>query len=103
MRYAGCGIGLGQSNPTYFLTTSTDQKYVMRKQPPGKLIKGAHRVDREVQACAFRFGSCMDISQLQACVCACVSSLGTGYQCTGARWISGAQSVQFVHRHKRAG
>eukprot|EP00929_Paragymnodinium_shiwhaense_P027012 TRINITY_DN15956_c0_g1_i1.p1 TRINITY_DN15956_c0_g1~~TRINITY_DN15956_c0_g1_i1.p1 ORF type:complete len:371 (+),score=80.62 TRINITY_DN15956_c0_g1_i1:69-1181(+) len=40
-------FGYGQSNPTYLLSTSSGQKYVMRKKPPGKLIKGAHAVDRE--------------------------------------------------------
>lgn len=40
-------FGYGQSNPTYFLETSAGQKYVLRKKPPGKLIKGAHAVDRE--------------------------------------------------------
>lgn len=36
----------GQSNPTYKLT-STSGVYVLRKQPPGKLLKSAHAVDRE--------------------------------------------------------
>ena len=36
----------GQSNPTYKLTTPSGQ-YVLRKQPPGDLLKGAHAVDRE--------------------------------------------------------
>lgn len=36
----------GQSNPTFLLTTSTGQ-YVLRRQPPGKLLKSAHAVDRE--------------------------------------------------------
>jgi len=36
----------GQSNPTYKLETATAQ-YVLRKQPPGKLLKSAHAVDRE--------------------------------------------------------
>eukprot|EP00931_Biecheleriopsis_adriatica_P031734 TRINITY_DN18577_c0_g1_i2.p1 TRINITY_DN18577_c0_g1~~TRINITY_DN18577_c0_g1_i2.p1 ORF type:complete len:395 (-),score=70.01 TRINITY_DN18577_c0_g1_i2:282-1418(-) len=40
-------FGYGQSNPTYFLETVAGHKYVLRKQPPGKLIKGAHAVDRE--------------------------------------------------------
>lgn len=41
-------FGFGQSNPTYLLTDSTSQKYVLRKKPPGKLIsKTAHQVDRE--------------------------------------------------------
>ncbi|CAE8619552.1 unnamed protein product [Polarella glacialis] len=40
-------FGYGQSNPTYFLETAAGHKYVLRKQPPGKIIKGAHAVDRE--------------------------------------------------------
>lgn len=36
----------GQSNPTYKLSTPSGQ-YVLRKQPPGELLKGAHAVDRE--------------------------------------------------------
>lgn len=37
----------GESNPTFYLRTSTGQEYVLRKRPPGKLLPGAHRVDRE--------------------------------------------------------
>lgn len=41
-------FGYGQSNPTYLLTASNGNKYVMRKKPPGKLLsKTAHQVDRE--------------------------------------------------------
>ncbi|HEY8351053.1 MAG TPA: phosphotransferase family protein [Sphingomonadales bacterium] len=36
----------GQSNPTYKLTTP-DRTYVLRRKPPGKLLKSAHAVDRE--------------------------------------------------------
>lgn len=36
----------GQSNPTYLLTTP-NKKYVLRRKPPGKLLRGAHAVDRE--------------------------------------------------------
>jgi aminoglycoside phosphotransferase (APT) family kinase protein len=45
----------GQSNPTYRLHTPSGS-YVMRKQPEGKLLKGAHAVDREfrVQAALAR-------------------------------------------------
>ena len=38
----------GQSNPTYKLSTRS-KSYVMRRKPPGQLIKGAHAVEREVQ------------------------------------------------------
>jgi aminoglycoside phosphotransferase (APT) family kinase protein len=36
----------GQSNPTYLLTTPA-KKYVLRRKPPGVLLKSAHAVDRE--------------------------------------------------------
>lgn len=36
----------GQSNPTFQLDTPS-QKYVLRSKPPGKLLRGAHAVDRE--------------------------------------------------------
>ncbi|HKJ17909.1 MAG TPA: phosphotransferase [Xanthomonadales bacterium] len=36
----------GQSNPT-FLITAASGKYVLRRKPPGKLLKSAHAVDRE--------------------------------------------------------
>jgi aminoglycoside phosphotransferase (APT) family kinase protein len=36
----------GQSNPTYKLITP-ERCYVLRRKPPGKLLPGAHAVDRE--------------------------------------------------------
>ena len=36
----------GQSNPTYLLKTFS-ASYVLRRKPPGNLLKSAHAVDRE--------------------------------------------------------
>ena len=36
----------GQSNPTYLLRTPR-HRYVLRRKPPGTLLKGAHAVERE--------------------------------------------------------
>jgi aminoglycoside phosphotransferase (APT) family kinase protein len=36
----------GQSNPTYLLNAESGQ-FVLRRQPPGDLLKSAHAVDRE--------------------------------------------------------
>lgn len=36
----------GQSNPTFLLTADSG-RYVLRRQPPGELLKSAHAVDRE--------------------------------------------------------
>ncbi|MAZ88394.1 MAG: phosphotransferase family protein [Cellvibrionaceae bacterium] len=38
----------GQSNPT-FLIKATSGRYVLRRKPPGELLKSAHAVDREFQ------------------------------------------------------
>lgn len=38
----------GQSNPTYKLTTPA-RSYVLRRKPPGQLLKGAHAIEREAQ------------------------------------------------------
>src|SRR3546814_8838654 len=36
------------SNPTYKLLTPS-RSYVLRRKPPGQLLKGAHAVEREAQ------------------------------------------------------
>lgn len=38
----------GQSNPTFRLVTP-EGAFVLRRKPPGKLLKGAHAVDREAR------------------------------------------------------
>jgi aminoglycoside phosphotransferase (APT) family kinase protein len=59
----------GQSNPTYKLITP-GRSYVLRRKPPGKLLPGAHAVDREYRVIsalgaqgfpvARTYGLCMD-------------------------------------------
>ncbi|XP_077997604.1 acyl-CoA dehydrogenase family member 11-like isoform X2 [Glandiceps talaboti] len=36
----------GQSNPTFYLEKG-GKEFVLRKKPPGKLLRGAHQIDRE--------------------------------------------------------
>lgn len=38
----------GQSNPTYRLVTPS-RAYVLRRKPPGRLLKGAHAIEREAR------------------------------------------------------
>ncbi len=40
-------VGGGQSNPTYFVHFERGPELVLRKQPPGELLKSAHAIDRE--------------------------------------------------------
>lgn len=61
----------GQSNPTYKLVTPA-RSYVLRRKPPGPVLKGAHAVEREAQVLtalgsvgfpvAHVFGLCTDES-----------------------------------------
>ena len=39
----------GQSNPTY-LVEAASGRYVLRRKPPGKLLKSAHMIEREFRA-----------------------------------------------------
>ena len=41
----------GQSNPTFKITADSGV-YVLRRQPPGKILKSAHAVDREFKVLA---------------------------------------------------
>jgi len=46
----------GQSNPTYRLDASSGS-YVMRRKPPGKLLRSAHAVDREFRVISALYGA----------------------------------------------
>ncbi|MCC2111882.1 MAG: phosphotransferase family protein, partial [Hyphomicrobiales bacterium] len=46
----------GQSNPTFLLKTP-ERSYVLRRKPPGKLLKSAHAVDREFRVMRALSGS----------------------------------------------
>jgi aminoglycoside phosphotransferase (APT) family kinase protein len=46
----------GQSNPTYRLQAGSG-RYVLRRKPPGKLLKSAHAVDREFRIISALYGA----------------------------------------------
>lgn len=46
----------GQSNPTYLLESASG-RYVLRRKPPGKLLKSAHAVDREFRVISALYAS----------------------------------------------
>ena len=55
----------GQSNPTYRLSTR-DRRYVLRKQPPGDLPRGAHDVLREARVMSALHGSSIPVPKIEA-------------------------------------
>jgi aminoglycoside phosphotransferase (APT) family kinase protein len=53
----------GQSNPTFLLKTPS-RNYVLRRKPPGKLLKSAHAVDREYRVQKALAGSDVPVSKM---------------------------------------
>jgi aminoglycoside phosphotransferase (APT) family kinase protein len=51
----------GQSNPTFFLSAASGD-YVLRRKPPGKLLPGAHAVDREFRVLRALAGSAVPVA-----------------------------------------
>jgi aminoglycoside phosphotransferase (APT) family kinase protein len=52
----------GQSNPT-FLLKARSGRYVLRRQPPGELLKSAHAVDREFRVLTALSGSAVPVAR----------------------------------------
>jgi len=67
----------GQSNPTYRLT-STGQRYVLRRKPPGPLLKGAHDVLREARVQQALAGTDVPVARIFA-VCEDESVIGSAF------------------------
>lgn len=55
----------GQSNPTYRLQTPSSA-YVLRRKPPGVLLKSAHAVDREFRVQRALAGTDVPVAQMYA-------------------------------------
>ena len=67
----------GQSNPT-FLIESGASRWVLRKQPPGKLLRGAHLVHREYQAMSALAGSGVPVPETRL-LCTDAAIIGTDF------------------------
>lgn len=65
----------GQSNPTYLLSTP-DVRYVMRRKPPGVLLKSAHAVDREFRVTKVLHGLGYPVPE-PLCLCEDPDVIGT--------------------------
>ncbi|MDP3549076.1 MAG: phosphotransferase family protein [Novosphingobium sp.] len=67
----------GQSNPTYRLTTPT-ARYVLRRKPPGPLLKGAHDVLREARVQTALYGTDVPIARIYG-TCEDESVIGSAF------------------------
>lgn len=68
-------FGGGQSNPTYLLSTP-GKRYVMRRRPPGVLLKSAHAVDREFRITKVLHGVGFPVPR-PLCLCEDLDVIGT--------------------------
>jgi len=67
----------GQSNPTYKLVTPSCS-YVLRRKPPGELLKGAHAVDREARVLTALHGAGFPVAKVYG-LCTDDSVIGTWF------------------------
>ena len=67
----------GQSNPTFLLTTPTNN-YVLRRKPPGILLKSAHAVDREFRVKKTLAGTDVPVAKMQH-LCEDKSVIGSSF------------------------
>ncbi|MCG2839360.1 phosphotransferase family protein [Sandaracinobacter sp. RS1-74] len=67
----------GQSNPTYKLVTP-GRSYVLRRKPPGQLLKSAHAVDREYRVITALFAQGFPVAESFG-LCTDESVIGTWF------------------------
>jgi len=65
----------GQSNPTFIMTTPSG-RYVLRRKPPGQLLKSAHAVDREFRVQKALAGTDVPVAKMHH-LCEDESVIGT--------------------------
>lgn len=91
----------GQSNPTYKLVTPA-RDYVLRRKPPGKLLPGAHAVDREYRVISALAGQDFPVARALG-LCLDEEVIGTAFyvmEMVEGRifWDGAFPEVSFVER-----
>ncbi len=67
----------GQSNPTFQISTAS-RSYVLRKKPPGKLLKSAHQVEREYRVMSALYDTDVPVPEMLH-LCEDESIIGTPF------------------------
>ena len=67
----------GQSNPTFMLRAGQN-RYVLRRKPPGKLLPSAHAVDREYRVISALYPTDVPVAR-PFCLCEDDSVIGTAF------------------------
>jgi aminoglycoside phosphotransferase (APT) family kinase protein len=69
--------GGGQSNPTYLLT-GANGRFVLRRKPPGPLLKSAHAVEREFRVMRALAGTAVPVPRVHL-LCEDAKVIGTAF------------------------
>jgi aminoglycoside phosphotransferase (APT) family kinase protein len=91
----------GQSNPTYKLVTP-ERDYVLRRKPPGVLLKGAHAVEREARVLTALGSVTFPVPQVYG-LCTDDSVIGTWFyvmELVGGRVFWDATFPQVSREHR---
>ena len=67
----------GQSNPTYRITAG-DERYVLRRKPPGRLLPSAHAIEREYRVMGALAGTGVPVARMYA-LCEDAAVIGTAF------------------------
>jgi aminoglycoside phosphotransferase (APT) family kinase protein len=93
----------GQSNPT-FLLAAAGREYVMRKKPPGRLLRSAHQVEREYRVMTALARSDVPVPRTHL-LCEDASVVGTPFyvmQRVEGRVVSDPSLPDFSREQRRA-
>lgn len=94
----------GQSNPTYHLTDTTGRTFVLRRKPPGKILKGAHAIEREYKVMTALGQTDVPVPKTFV-LCEDESIIGTAFfvmDCVEGRifWNPALPEIDQAERHK---
>ncbi len=68
----------GQSNPTYRLDPPSGRAFVLRRKPPGKLLPGAHAIEREARVMSALWSTGFPVPHVKS-VCEDEGVIGTPF------------------------
>jgi len=99
-------FGTGTSNPTYLIWSASNDKnrYVLRQKPPGKLLRGAHQIDREFRVQKALENTSVPVAKMYQ-YCDDESVLGREFyimECVPGRVLT-AESVEALSTEQKVG
>mgnify|MGYP003460818298 CR=1 FL=1 len=93
----------GQSNPTFKLSSANNQHYVLRRKPPGELLKSAHAVDREFRVISALREASRKLGRVRLADATIFATHEPCAMCIGALLQSDVEALVFAMHDEREG